>query len=256
MQLLAALPTIFSAIRKVSELFGKGKEAVKEVKGDYSIASSPEELRSEVESMTPEQQNRWAEIMSKQVDLYAKQNERLAIEIGLVDSNITSKLSSDAADEIAYMRMTTRPWTVRLMVHFVLFPFYLVILDVVQLFAVSWLPFLTSWGISPFLAFDYVFGMVEVPAGIDASNVDKFLSLFKESGGNRTMAAELYMDSIPWVVSVILGYMGLREIGKARGHKDADAPVAASTAPISVVGKTLADSVGLVSQVKDWFKKK
>lgn len=257
MQLLAALPTIFSAIRKVSDLFSKGKDAVKEVKGEFSVASSPDELRAEVEQMTPEQQNRWAEIMSRQVDMYAKQNERLAVEIGLIDDNITSKLSTEAANEIAYLRMTTRPWAVRLMVHFVMFPFYLVIVDLIQHLLVAWLPFLKSkLNIEPFNAFDYVFGVVRLPENPDPGTLDKILLLFQESGGSQTMAASMYAEAIPWVVSIILGYMGLREIGKARGHKDAEAPQAGSTAPMSVIGRTLEQGVGLASQVREWFKKK
>ena len=259
-QLLAALPTIFSAVGKITDLFKKGRETVQEVTGNVSQASTPEELQTEVTAMTPDQQNRWAEVMAKQVDLYARQNERLAIEIGLVDQNITGKLTPEAAGEIAYLRMTTRPWTVRWMVHYVLFPFYLVVIDLIQHLLITWLPFLHSWlGIEPFNSFEYVFGVMQLPDNADAGTIQKLIDLFKESGGATTFAGELYTDSIPWVVSIILGYMGLREIGKARdaGRESAgDVPAATAGSPMSVVTKTLSQGVSLIGNIKSWFRKK
>ncbi len=254
-QLLAAIPTIFNAVGKVTDLFKKGKETVEAVTGKTSVASTPEELRAEVESLPPEEQNRWVEVMSKQVDMYAKQNERLAIEIGLVDENITKKLGTEAANKIAKLRMTTRPWTVRWMVHYVLFPFYLVAIDVVQNVLVAWFPFLKTWGVEPFNVFAYVFGVMNLPSGGDASAVEKIVSVFTKNGGPTTFAGQLYIESIPWVVAIILGYMGLREIGKAKGHKDAAAPLTEGASPVSVVSKALTQGVGLVGNIRNWFKK-
>ena len=198
--------------------------------------------------------------MAKQVDLYAKQNERLATEIGLVDQNITGKLTPEAANEIAYLRMTTRPWTVRWMVHYVLFPFYLVVIDLIQHLLLTWLPFIHSWfGIEPFNVFEYVFGVMKLPDNADAGTIQKLIDLFKESGGATTFAGELYTDSIPWVVSIILGYMGLREIGKARDTQSeggGDMPGSTRSSPVSVVTKTLSEGVSLIGNIKSWFKKK
>lgn len=256
LQLIAAIPTIITAIGKVTELFNKGKETIQEVTGKPSQASTPEELATEVENLSADQQNRWAEVMAKQVDMYAKQNERLAIEIGLVDQRITEKLGTEAANKIAILRMTTRPWTVRLMVHYVLFPFYLVVVDLIQNILITWLPFLkTILGIQPFNAFEYVFGVMKFPESVDSSTWEKIASVFSQNGGPATFAGQLYIESVPWVVSIILGYMGLREVGKARGHKDAEAPATTPT-PISVVGKTLTQGVSLVDNIRKWFKKK
>ena len=255
-QLLAAIPTIISAVGKVSELFKKGKETIEAVSGKPSLASTPEELQTEVERLPADQQNRWAEVMAKQVDLYAKQNERLAIEIGLVDQNITAKLGTDAANKIAMLRMTTRPWTVRLMVHYVLFPFYLVAIDLAQNILLAWLPFLkTKLGIVQFNSFEYVFGVLQFPKNVDASTWEKIITAFSKTGGPATFAGQLYMESIPWVVSIILAYMGLREIGKARGHKDAEAPPTGSTSPVSVVSKALTEGATLVDKIRGFFKK-
>jgi len=257
LQLIAAIPTIFSAINRVTDLFNKGKESVRGVSGKISEASTPEELRTEIEKLPDDQKNRWAEIMANEVDIYTKQNERLAIEIGLIDPNITSNLSTKTANKIAKLRMTTRPWTVRLMVHYVLFPFYLVIVDLIQNILITWLPFLKSiFAIKPFNAFEYVFGVLELPGNPDASTIQKLFEVFSEKGiVPATLAGEFYIHSIPFVVSIIIGYMGLREIGKARGHKDAEAPTIGYTpSPVSVASMGLSSGVSLIGNIRQWFK--
>jgi hypothetical protein len=258
LQLLAAIPTIITAVSKVSELFKKGRDTVQEVTGEPSRASTPDELQTEVQQLPPDQQNRWAEVMAKEVDKYVAENERLAVEIGLVDANITSKISQEAASKIALMRMTTRPWAVKCMVLYVLFPFFLVIVDLVQHLILAWLPFLDRW-IDPFNSFEYVFGVMKWPENVNAGTLDKLASLFSSQGGPATFAGELYMESIPWVVSIILGYMGLREVGKWKGTAD-EAPqigaVGGKPSTLSVVTQTLSDGVDLVSNIRSWFKKK
>lgn len=258
LQLIAAIPTIITAVSKVSELFKKGRDTVQEVTGAPSQASTPDELQTEVQQLPPEQQNRWAEVMAKEVDKYTAENERLAVEIGLIDANISSKLSEEAASRIALMRMTTRPWSVRCMVLYVLFPFFLVIIDLVQYLIITWLPFLDRW-IDPFNSFEYVFGVMKWPENVDAGTMEKLVSLFSGQGGPATFAGKLYVESIPWVVSIILGYMGLREIGKWRGTAD-KAPegvlAGGKTSPVSVVTQTLSEGVNLVSDIRSWFKKK
>jgi hypothetical protein len=250
--LLAALPTIFSAIGKVTQLFETGKNTVQKITGSVSQASTPEELQAEVSNLTPDQQNRWAEIMTSKVELYAKQNERLAVEIGLIDQNITSKLTPEAAGEIAYLRMTTRPWAVRWMVHYILFPFYLVGVDLIQNVVVTWLPFLhTKFGIDPYNSFEHVFGAMQIPDNASVDVIQKIATLFS-NGGSTTFAGELYTSSVPWVVSIILGYMGLREIGKAREPSDNGA---AANSPVSLVTKALSQGMDITGNIKGWFHK-
>jgi hypothetical protein len=256
LQFIAAIPTIISAVGKVSKLFKKGQDVVEEVTGNPSQASTPEELQTEIQNLPPEAQNRWAEVMAKEVEKYAAQNERLAIEIGLIDKNITEKVSTDSASKIAYLRMTTRPWAVRWMVYYVLFPFFLVIIDLIQMLIVTWLPFLNKW-ITPFNSFEYVFGVMKWPDNIDAGTLDKIAMFFSENGGPKTFAGELYIDSIPWVVSIILGYMGLREVGKWKGSADKlpESPVSGGkTSPISLVSDTLTQGADLVSKIRTFFK--
>ena len=259
LQFISAIPTIFSAVSKFTTLFKKGQEVVTQVTGSPSISSTPDELQQEVQQLTPEQQNQWAAVMAKEVDMYSAQNDRLITEIGTIDENITSKLSESAASRIAIMRMTTRPWTVRWMVYYVLFPFMLVVVDLIQHLIVTWLPFLQKW-ITPFNSFEYVFGVMKWPETVDQSALEAIANLFTEKAGPMTFAGELYIESIPWVVSIILGYMTLREVGKWQGHADQlpDNIGTGNKGPekaMSIVGQTINDGLSLVNGVKSWFKK-
>ena len=247
--LLAALPTIFTAISKASDLFSKGKEAVEKITGKTSEASNPDELKDEVESLTPQQQAQWAQTMQQKIDLYRAETDRLDIEIGRITPELQAKLTPDDAGKIAIMRQTTRPWAVRMMVHYVLFPFYLVLFDSVQLAIIHW------FGISEervFKAFNYVFGALTIK-DVDQSVLDKVSTLFTEPQ-NLTLAAQMYMDSIAWVVSVIISYMGLREIGKAKGTSG-DELVSRGKAPTGVTG-LIQSGLGLVNKVRAAFKTK
>ncbi|MEJ2067978.1 MAG: hypothetical protein P8Y09_08540 [Deltaproteobacteria bacterium] len=258
LQLLAAIPTIISAVSKVTELFRKGQKAKEKVSGTPSVASTPEELQEEISALPDEQKVRWVDIMQKEIDLYAQENQRLAIEIGLVDETITSKVSPEAASKIALMRQTTRPWAVRMMVHYVFFPFYLIIIDLVQQLIKTWFLFWTN--IKVFKTFDYVFGATtpEDLKGIDPGVLDKLVGLF-QNNAPRTLAGQMYIQSIPWVVGIIVAYMGLREYGKVKGTSG-DVGLGPTTAtpgagPVGVFSKALEAGVDLVSKVKDVFGK-
>ncbi len=253
--LLAALPTIFSAVKQVTTLFDKGKEVVQEVTGKPSIASTPDELQTEISQLPQDTQNKWAEKMAKEVDMYVAQNERLATDIGLIDSNITSKASTAAADEAIIMRMTTRPWAVRWMVRYVLFPFALAIIDILQNLVVTWLPFIK---IKPYNTFEHFFGVMILPTDNDAGAMAAFMKFFSESGGPTTFAGQLYIESLPWVVSVILTYMTLREVGKWNPNSDAGQEtkmLGKNPAPMSLVSKGISEGLDLVSSIKKHFKK-
>jgi hypothetical protein len=193
--------------------------------------------------------------MQHELDMYKAQNERLAIEIGLIDSNITSKLTAKDAGKIAVMRQTTRPWAVRMMVHYVFFPFYLIIVDITQEIIKKWLLFWTE-KIEPVKTFDYVFGTIN-PASlskVDPGVLDKVLSMFKDKP--HTLAGDMYIESIPWVVGIIVSYMGLREIGKTKGTSGDESTGSAAqsqTSPINIIGKAVGKGVDLVSRVKKIF---
>jgi hypothetical protein len=246
--LLAALPAIFSTVSKVSNLFGKGKTVVEQVTGKPSEASSPDELQEEVESLTPEQQAQWAQTMQQKIDLYKTENDRLDIEIGRITPELQSKLTPEAANKIAIMRQTTRPWAVRMMVHYTFFPFYLVLFDAIQLTITHW------FGISEvrvFKSFNYVFGTLTIK-DIDASILDKVTS-FMSQPQHLTLAADMYMNSIGWVIAVIISYMTLREIGKAKGTSG-DELTHQQNNPSGAVD-LIQGGLGLVNKVKAAFGK-
>lgn len=245
--LLAALPAIFTTVSKVSDLFSKGKDVVEKITGKESQASGPDELKEEVEALTPEQQAQWAQAMQQKIELYREENNRLDIEIGRITPEIHSKLTPEAANKIAILRQTTRPWAVRMMVHYVLFPFYLVVFDALQLAIIHW------FGIDEgrmFKSFNYVFGALTFK-DIDQSLLDKITSVVTEPQP-LTLAAKMYMESIAWVVSIIISYMGLREIGKARGTSGDEAE--SKKAPLSIGPGLIQRSLGLVSKVRAAFK--
>lgn len=247
--ILAALPSIFTAISGVSDLFDKGTKAVEKITGKPSDASSPDELKDEVSKLSAQQQAQWAQAMHQKIELYKEENERLDIEIGKITPELHSKLTPDDAGKIAIMRQTTRPWAVRMMVHYVLFPFYLVLFDAVQLTFVHWT------GISEtrvFKTFNYVFGVLDFK-GMDKTLVEKLSAALSGTPG-LTLAGEMYMNSIGWVISVILSYMGLREISKARGTTG-DEMTPGKAGPLAV-SDVIQGGMGLVNKVKDFFQKK
>ena len=100
--LLAALPAIFTTVSKVSDLFLKGKEVVEKVTGKPSEASTPDELKEEIESLPPEQQAKWAHAMQQKIELYKVENERLDIEIGRITPELQSKVTAEAASKIIF----------------------------------------------------------------------------------------------------------------------------------------------------------
>ncbi len=256
--IIAAIPSIIGAISKVTELFSAGKKTVETVTGKPSKASTPEELQDEIASLPQDQQAKWAQVMQQKVDLFKAENERLAIEIGIVDSNITSKLSEEAADKIALMRQTTRPWAVRMMVHYVFLPFYLIIIDVFQELFYAWiLKGIFKVKASPvFKTFDYVFGAFGPEELSKLGTLDKIAELFKDPM-SHTMMASLYAQVVPWATSIIISYMGLREIGKAKGTSgDLGATIKSAGASAGkILTQTISTGADLVSKVKNIFKK-
>ncbi|MCF8368705.1 MAG: hypothetical protein K9G76_06655 [Bacteroidales bacterium] len=257
--LLAAIPAIINVASKVSKIFSKAKEIKEQVTGTPSQASSPEELQEEIANLPQEQQIQWAEKMKVEVEMYAKQNERLDIEIGRIDSNITSKLTSEDAGKIAVLRQTTRPWAVRMMVHYIFFPFYLVIIDIVQMLLKNWI-FFWADRIKPFETFKYLFGELNLKTMSDSKVVEVIKEL-ASGGGNiegLSFGGQLYMSSIPWVTGIIVSYMGLREIGKARGTSgdQADKTVESSISDQKPFGQAITKGLDLVGKVRELFKKR
>lgn len=224
--LLAAIPTIFTTIGKVVDLFDDGKSAVEEVTGSKSEAHTPEELRVEVGNLSKEDQAKWSEVMSAKVDAYRAKTERLVVEQGAVPTN----LSTIAANKVSIMRQTTRPWTIRCLVHYWLAPLYLMVVDTVQ-------GVLHAFGlpITPYSAFATAFGNT-----VDKAVLESILSTTSTFG-------TVYLSALPYVTSIIISYMGLREVGKIKGLPDHPNQ--------QTSGGMLKEGVGVLSKVTSLFKR-
>ncbi len=236
MSFITLLPVIFKAIRKFSALFSKGRELVKSVTNSDSVASTPEDLEAEIQQLPPEFQAQWAEAMAQEIEMYKAQNERLELEIGTVDDTITDKIDQETANEVARMRMTTRPWAVRYSMYLLLFPFFLIGFDIAQYLVFHWIVQPIYWLISlcgcvaisagelreliVFNTFDYAFGIADLNQVKEiAAQKAGFLATITEVL-SLSMFGIIYKEAVPWATSIVLGYMGLREVGKAAGRSD------------------------------------
>ena len=170
------------------------------------------ELKDEIIALPLEQQTNFIDQMKQHIDKYEAQTERIKATEELAPQ-IAAKVDEETASKIAYQRQTTRPWCVRMMVHLMLFPFYLIILDVVQHVAISWLLFWTD-KIKPFESFIYVFGLK------DGGLMDKLGNMIGPMP--KTLAGQMYMEALMYAAAIIVSFMGLREIGKSRDKEKGD----------------------------------
>jgi len=128
------LPAIFAAISGVAALVDAGKSAYEAIAGKPSAAPDAKALQTEVESLPPEQQQAWASAMAQKIDMHKAETARIANEQGEVTAELLRVLDPVAAAKVAVLRMTTRPWVVRKMVHVIVLPVYVTCLDVVLMF--------------------------------------------------------------------------------------------------------------------------
>lgn len=209
---LTGATLLFSGISKVKELFNSGKELMSDIKGETSTAVTPEELREEFNALPTEKQQGWIDQMAAATNQYEAETERLKTQEE-ISTEIAEKVDVETASDIAYQRQTTRPWTVKKMVHLMLFPFYLIAIDVFQNLVKNWLLFWTD-KVQPFESFIYVFGSK------DGGLMDKLGNLIGPMP--KTLAGQMYIEAIAWAAAIVISYMGLREIGKARGTDKSD----------------------------------
>jgi len=188
---LAALPAIFSAISSATELFDVGKKVVEEVAGTPSAATDTDQLRSEVENLPADKQQAFIDRMKVEIEEYQAITQRLAQQGGQVDATTLNAIPERQRGDIAVMRMTTRPWAVRWMVVAVVFPPLATV-------AVNLMLALYNTLNAAFAA---------LPNQIALISLDGVLN-------------DLYTNMIGWAAGVIMTYMGMREVGKAVGHKD------------------------------------
>lgn len=195
------LAGIFTAISGVTELFNAGKQVYNDVTGN-SAPDTPSALQSAVESLPPEQQQAFAEKMSKEIEMYQARTERLEVQGGRVDAETLSALSREAASEVAIMRMTTRPWVVRQLTRAMVWP-------VMAIFAVDILLAVSNTMAAGFWV---AFGDAAAPVQFD-------LVAGKFFGDNGSVYVQMYSQIVEYSAYIVITYMTLREAGKAGGPK-------------------------------------
>lgn len=199
--LLAMLPGIFTAISGATELFDAGKQVYNEVTGN-AAPDTPAALQSAVESLPPEQQQAFAEKMSKEIEMYQARTERLEVQGGRVDAETLATLTPEAASEVAIMRMTTRPWVVRQLTRAMVWP-------VMSVFAVD---------IALAVINTVSAGIWAVSSG-DAAPVQFDLVAGKFFGEGGSVYVQMYSQVVEYSAYIVITYMTLREAGKAGGPK-------------------------------------
>ena len=227
-------------------MFDKGRKVVETVTGKPSEASTPEDLEEEVKNLPQDQQAVWAQQMQHELALYQAETDRIELEGGRVDHHVTSKITSGAADKIAVLRQSTRPWAVRMAMYFILLPVFLALVDVAQ-------GLLAHWIVHPIGAIFDSAGMQEF-AGFEAFKtvfgVGATDAVTKEEGLSSTVVGLIYTESVVWLTGIVVAYMGLREYGKSRrtSGDEGALPIAAAT-PITTIGRTLVQAGGVADQI-------
>ncbi|MEC9346043.1 MAG: hypothetical protein VYB54_07435 [Pseudomonadota bacterium] len=217
---------ILAAIEGVAELFGIGQRVYETVTGKPSTASTTAELGAEVEAMTPEQQQAWAAQMEGAIAMYRAQTDRLRAEQGDVNAETLAAIPEAARAKVALLRMTTRPNTVRLAMHFILLPAYLAGVDVLQGLVAHWIVHPLGWtDFEIYGAFKAVFGVSASQLLTDGTILD------------ASAFGSIYTTTVSWLVPIIVTYMTLREVGKARD---------AGTTVTGAVGKVVGAVRGLL----------
>lgn len=213
--LLAALPAVFSAIGSVVDLFDEGKKVYEQVTGKPSVATTAPDLEAEVRNLTPDQQATFAAAMQGKIEMYKAENERLKNEQGEVDAATLSVLPEATRAKIAEQRMTTRPWVVRMMTHFLLTPAYAVWYDGSVIMAQNLLKLI-----------DAIFGTKILWSPLLL--VDQFMI--------KTEYRAIYTEAVPWLIACVIGYMGLRSGEKSQAAGGAGGIAGALSGLVSSIG--------------------
>lgn len=130
---------------------------------------------------------------------YRAETERLVTEQGEISETLVSKINGSVAGKIAWLRMATRPWTVRWMVIVMVAP-VLILFSVDVLFSVFNSIF-AAFGVSRDLG-DGTAQLIQFKliAGTFMSEGSVYLSMYS-----------VIVDAAKWIV---LGYMTLRQVDK------------------------------------------
>jgi len=202
---LAALPAIISAMSAATDLFGIGKKVVTDITGHPAQAKTVEAFEKELEHLPPAQLQTFITRMEGELSAYEQVTGRLRQDQGTLTAQTLTSLSPSERSYVARLRMTTRPWAVRWMVIAVVFP---------------------------------PLALVVINLGIAVLNIGIPLSLFTGPALPPLQMSglfnDLYITMVGWASGVIMTYMGMREIGKARNKSDAFDPETAPNAGVSL----------------------
>ena len=216
--LIAAIPTIISGISTITELFDSGKQIVEAVTGTPSTAVTAEDLHGEVAAMTPDQQAVWVQVMQNKIDMYDAQNKRIENEQGSMTADLMDTLPEKVRGKIAELRMATRPLVVRRLLHVILLPVYIIVIDgLIMLHNI----------------FQSAYGSGKVLATLGGA----FMS-------ESTIYLQMYQIAAPTAASIVITYMTARAVEKIKGKSDGGPTIADAAAGVA----------GLISRAKSLIK--
>lgn len=203
------LPAIIGIASAAYELFTKGQAIYESVAGQKSSAQTPTELQAELQALTPEQLAAWEKQMEMPLREFEAQTRRLIAEQGEVNAETLTAIPKEAAARVAILRMTTRPWVVRLCARGLVYPPLAVLTIDGALTLANTLSTAFGW-------------LARLPVIEDGEKVGEIVQFLRfDLLGPQLLGAgasftDLYSWFAPMAASVIGSYFGLREIGKAK----------------------------------------
>jgi len=136
--------------------------------------------------------------------VFGLQNDRLEIEQGLLTGETLEQFSQKTRDKIGELRMTTRPVVVRRMSHVMLLPVYVFLFDGAMTVVNSLLA--------------YAFNLLKVDGDIMVPSYQVPL-LASTLFGEDSVYIDLYTPAATAATTIVVGWMTMREVGKAGGPK-------------------------------------
>lgn len=217
------LPLIQRRDRPEAESIGRA--VYEEIRG----AEPRGPLDEALSEMDEDEQEEWARVMQLRLDMFVAETERLEGEQGRMDAETLGVLSVEDRGRVAWLRMTTRPWGVRLMILGLVSPFLLVAIDV-GFYVINVI--VTAVSLDHLLSSD--------PNGWSVYNFELSNAAFNNEG-----LKEFYLGFKGWAAAIVISYFGFREIGKINGIDDGKEQ--SLTGAVSAVG-------GAMKQVKKNFE--
>lgn len=155
--------------------------------GDES--ADVETVTDAVKTATPDQLS----ALDGKWKIYKAQTERLIAEQGEVTDTMVAKLDTPTANKIAFLRMTTRPWAVRRMIHLMMLPIYITGIDVALVIINIFIRFFHSGEGEP-------------------SQFELVAATFL---GGDSIYYQMYEAGVIPAAGIVMAYMGLRQIEKS-----------------------------------------